>query len=176
MSVASSCDDQGLRDEARDVSERLMQAGWQLVTAESCTGGWVAKTCTDLPGSSGWFDSGVVSYSNLAKAKLLGVERATIAKFGAVSQETAAAMVRGIVSMPTLQAGLATTGIAGPSGGSDDKPVGLVCFAWALPGRACVTEAVKFVGDREAIRRQSVLHALGRLRELLDEALSAINH
>lgn len=176
MREASAAVDSALSHAAEALSLKLMQLGWQLVTAESCTGGWVAKTCTDLPGSSGWFDRGVVSYSNQAKSDLLGVKRSVLAKYGAVSRETAEAMVRGIVSLPAVQVGIATTGIAGPSGGSEEKPVGLVCFAWLLPQTPVVSEAVEFAGDREAVRRQSVHYALSRLNEQLDGVPTVANH
>ncbi len=175
MPAASITDDQTLQREAEGVAVHLMQLGWQLVTAESCTGGWVAKTCTDLPGSSAWFDRGIVSYSNAAKSEWLGVERATLAQYGAVSRETAEAMVRGLISLPSTQVGIATTGIAGPSGGTPEKPIGLVCFAWMLPQRSVVSEAVEFSGDRESVRRQSVRHALVRVREQLDQVPTVVN-
>lgn len=139
-----------------------------LITAESCTGGWIAKVCTDLPGSSAWFAHGLVTYSNVAKQRLLGVKAKTIERAGAVSRETAEAMVVGAVSDHAHCLGIAVTGVAGPSGGSVDKPVGTVCFAWSLPGGVIASEQVCFSGERETIRRASVAYALSRLLDGLD--------
>lgn len=142
------------------VASRLIDAGWRLATAESCTGGWIAKVCTDRAGSSRWFDQGVVTYSNAAKQARLGVSAATLEGFGAVSGETAAAMAAGARAGDDQCVALATTGIAGPGGGSPQKPVGLVWFAWAWPEGQVVTDSVVFSGDRDAVRRESVAHAL----------------
>ncbi|MEX0386315.1 CinA family protein [Spiribacter onubensis] len=148
---------------ASRVGEALLEKACVLVTAESCTGGWVAKTCTDLAGSSRWFDFGLVTYSNSAKQRLLGVPQATLAAAGAVSRETAVAMADGARDGVANRASVAITGVAGPGGGSTDKPVGLVWFAWGIPAREVSTECVVFEGDREAVRRHSVAHALGGL-------------
>ena len=145
----------------------LAARGWLMATAESCTGGWIAKCCTDRAGSSEWFESGVVSYSNRAKEGLLGVAGATLARVGAVSREVALEMADGLQQRTGTQATVAVTGIAGPDGGSVDKPVGTVWFGWAVEGRDTEAERVVFEGDREAVRRRTVAHALrGLLRRL----------
>ena len=160
--------DTGLQALAVEVGEALRAAGQRLITAESCSGGWVAKTCTDIAGSSAWFDSALVAYSNAAKQRLLGVSPATLARHGAVSRETAEAMALGAQADLADRVSLAITGIAGPGGGSADKPVGLVWFAWARTGPVVRAESVMFRGDRDAVRRQSVAHALHGLLGHLD--------
>jgi nicotinamide-nucleotide amidase len=141
-----------------------------LATAESCTGGWAAQVITHTAGSSEWFDRGFVTYSNEAKIDLLGVAPETLEEFGAVSQETAAAMAAGALKNSKAMISLAITGIAGPTGGSPGKPVGTVCFAWCRVGEAAAAETAVFVGDREAVRRQAVVHALRGLLLRLDTA------
>lgn len=151
---------------AQAVGRRLKAANAVLVTAESCTGGWVAQVVTSVAGSSDWFDRGLVTYSNAAKEELLGVSATTLERCGAVSEATAREMARGALARGRGTVALAITGVAGPGGGSADKPVGTVCFAWA-DARAVVTEKLRFAGDRESVRRQSVIHALeGLLRHL----------
>ena len=140
-----------------------------LVTAESCTGGWAAQAITAVSGSSAWFERGFVTYSNAAKEELLGVRGEMLAHHGAVSEETALEMAFGALERSRGTMALAITGVAGPTGGSVDKPVGMVCFAWARKGRAATAETRHFAGDREAVRRQSVEHSLARVLELLDE-------
>lgn len=148
----------------------LLQAqGRMLATAESCTGGMISAACTDLAGSSNWFERGFVTYSNEAKTELLGVDAALIAKHGAVSEEVARAMALGAISRSRAQVAVAVTGVAGPTGGSAAKPVGTVWFGFALPGRL-VSEVRRFDGDRAAVRSATVRHALQRLLELLNEA------
>ena len=141
-----------------------MAGGRRLVTAESCTGGWLAKCLTDIPGSSQWFERGYVTYSNAAKAQLLGVAPEVLQTFGAVSRQTAEQMAAGALHASGAELAVAITGIAGPGGGSAEKPVGLVWIALArrLAGGAIegVAEAQHFGGDREAIRRASVAAAL----------------
>jgi nicotinamide-nucleotide amidase len=144
----------------------LCQRQWMMATAESCSGGLIASACTELSGSSNWFERGFVTYSNAAKTELLGVDAALIAQHGAVSEEVAAAMTAGALRHSTAQVAVAVTGIAGPTGGSAEKPVGLVWFGFALPGRA-LTEKMQFDGDRAAVRAATVQHALSRLVELL---------
>jgi nicotinamide-nucleotide amidase len=144
------------------LAERLLQRGWRLATAESCTGGMIAAACTDLAGSSGWFERGFVTYSNEAKTELLGVSAALLAVHGAVSAPVAEAMVSGALRHAHAEVALAVTGIAGPGGGSADKPVGTVWFAWALPGRRW-SECRRFDGDRAAVRQQTLEHALQTL-------------
>jgi len=139
-----------------------------LATAESCTGGWAAQVITHTAGSSAWFERGFVTYSNEAKVDMLGVRAETLEKFGAVSQETAAEMAAGALNNSNALISLAITGIAGPTGGSPGKPVGTVCFAWCGVGEAAEAETAVFAGDREAIRRQAVVHALRGLLFRLD--------
>ena len=140
-----------------------------MATAESCTGGWIAKCCTDLAGSSAWFDRGFVTYSDRAKHDLLGVDFSTLQKAGAVSRAIAIQMAEGARRQAGVNAALAVTGIAGPAGGTTDKPVGMVWFAWSLEGRQASSEVMHFQGDRDAVRRQTVVHALSGLLDLLGE-------
>jgi nicotinamide-nucleotide amidase len=130
-----------------------------LVTAESCTGGWVAQAVTSVAGSSAWFERGFVTYSNEAKHELLHVSRNTLKNHGAVSEQTAREMALGALGQSKGTVAVAVTGIAGPGGGSREKPVGTVCFAWAY-GRSALSETRRFSGGREAVRRKSVVHAL----------------
>jgi nicotinamide-nucleotide amidase len=145
---------------ARAVSHELKRQGLMLVTAESCTGGWVAQIMTSVAGSSEWFERGFVAYTNLAKREMLGVKTTILSRYGAVSEQTARAMAEGALTHSHAQVALAITGIAGPSGGTPEKPVGTVCFAWA--GKKRDTSSIKqvFSGDRESVRRQSVAAAL----------------
>jgi nicotinamide-nucleotide amidase len=137
-----------------------------LATAESCSGGLIAGACTDLSGSSNWFERGFVTYSNEAKSEMLGVDVSLISTHGAVSEEVARAMAQGALRHSRAQVSVAVTGVAGPTGGSVDKPVGLVWFGFALPGQL-VTEKMHFAGDRAAVRAATVHHALQRLVELI---------
>jgi nicotinamide-nucleotide amidase len=148
------------------VADLLLNRQWMLVTAESCTGGMIAAACTDLAGSSAWFERGFVTYSNAAKTELLGVDAALIAKHGAVSEPVARAMVLGALARSHAQVAIAVTGVAGPSGGSADKPVGTVWLGWATPNQV-VTEHRHFEGDRAAVRVATLRHALNRLVDLL---------
>lgn len=147
----------------------LLKKHWLLATAESCTGGMISAACTDLAGSSAWFERGFVTYSNEAKTEMLGVDAALIKQQGAVSEEVARAMASGALVHSRAQVAVAVTGVAGPTGGSAAKPVGTVWFAFALPGRL-VSEVRRFDGDRAAVRGATVEHALRRLLELLGEA------
>lgn len=140
----------------------LQQKHWMLATAESCTGGLIAGACTDLAGSSAWFERGFVTYSNEAKTELLGVPAAMIDSHGAVSEPVARAMAEGAVARSHAQVGVAVTGVAGPSGGSPEKPVGTVWFGWSVGGELR-TERRLFVGDRAAVRSATVQHALQTL-------------
>jgi nicotinamide-nucleotide amidase len=142
------------------VSAACRQHRLLLVTAESCTGGWVAQVITHTAGSSAWFERGFVTYSNAAKIEMLGVRETTLAEHGAVSEATAGEMAAGALAKSTASIALAITGIAGPTGGSKTKPVGTVCFAWCRTGETAQAETQHFSGDREAIRRQAVVHAL----------------
>lgn len=145
----------------------LQAKGWMLASAESCTGGLIAAACTELPGSSLWFERGFVTYSDQAKVELLGVDPALIAAHGAVSEEVARAMAAGALGRSRARASVAVTGIAGPTGGSRQKPVGTVWFGFMVDG-SLTSEIKRFGGDRAAVRRASVEHALSRLLELLD--------
>ena len=149
-----------------ELAAALLARGWLLATAESCTGGLIAGACTDLAGSSNWFERGFVSYSNAAKTELLGVPAELIARHGAVSEPVARAMAAGALAHAHAQVSVAVTGVAGPGGGSADKPVGTVWFGWQLPGRT-ETECRRFAGDRAAVRAQTVAHALARLLALV---------
>jgi len=144
----------------------LLKNQWMLATAESCTGGMIAAACTDLAGSSSWFERGFVTYSNAAKTEMLGVPAALIAEHGAVSEPVARAMAQGALLNSRAQVALAVTGIAGPSGGSADKPVGTVWFAWATPA-GLKSERLRFAGDRAAVRAATLQHSLQGLIALL---------
>jgi nicotinamide-nucleotide amidase len=148
------------------LADILQKKGWLMAAAESCTGGMIAAACTDLPGSSLWFERGFVTYSNAAKTELLGVDAALIERNGAVSEAVARAMAQGAVARSQAQTAVAVTGVAGPGGGSADKPVGTVWFGWTTPA-GTVTEMKRFDGDRVAVRQASVAHALTHLLELL---------
>lgn len=160
--------DTAIRELSGQCAERLQQQGLRLAVAESCTGGWLAKVLTDLPGSSAWFDRGFVTYSNSAKVSMLGVLESTLITQGAVSTQTVAEMSQGVLDRCEADLALAVSGIAGPGGGSEQKPVGTVCFAWQRRGQAPQVGLERFDGDREAVRRQSVLYLLHKLRELAD--------
>jgi len=144
----------------------LLQKQWQLASAESCSGGLIAAACTDLSGSSNWFERGFVTYSNAAKSEQLGVPPALIDTHGAVSEDVARAMAAGALTHSHAQVSVAVTGVAGPTGGTAEKPVGLVWFGFALPGQV-LTEQRHFAGDRAAVRAATVHHALQRLTEML---------
>jgi nicotinamide-nucleotide amidase len=155
---------------AQQVGARLKAAGATLVTAESCTGGWVAQEVTSVAGSSAWFDRGFVTYTDASKQELLGVQAATLAQHGAVSEQTAREMAQGALARSPAAVSLSVTGIAGPGGAVPGKPVGTVCFAWARRGGAVTSETRRFDGDREAVRRESVVHALQGILRALDSA------
>lgn len=160
--------DRELERMARALGERLAARGGRLATAESCTGGWVAKVVTDIAGSSGWFDRGFVTYSNEAKQEMLGVAAATLAEQGAVSEPVVREMALGALSHSHATVAIAISGIAGPGGGSAQKPVGMVCFGWAVRDGGCAARTAGFAGDREAIRRAAVLYALELVGSLLE--------
>jgi nicotinamide-nucleotide amidase len=152
----------------REVVHALKRQGLMLATAESCTGGWVAQVITSVAGSSEWFERGFVAYTNLAKREMLGVSTTILSRYGAVSEQTARAMAEGALTHSHAQVALAITGIAGPSGGTPEKPVGTVCFAWAVKKCDTISRKQVFSGDREAVRRQSVAMALQGLLEYLN--------
>ena len=145
---------------ANRLGEQLKERGWLLATAESCTGGWAAQVVTSVSGSSEWFDRGFVTYSNDAKREMLGVRAATLEQHGAVSEAAAREMASGALAASRAHIALAITGVAGPTGGTPQKPVGMVCFAWAVRGGAVDASTRYFDGDREAVRRQSVVFGL----------------
>jgi nicotinamide-nucleotide amidase len=150
------------------VGAKLRVRGWMLATAESCTGGWVAQAVTAIGGSSEWFERGFVTYSDAAKQEMLGVGAPTLAAHGAVSEETAREMAAGALERSRAQLAVAITGIAGPTGGSPEKPLGMVCFAWAIKGGVVSGATHRFNGDRESVRRQSVIAALQGVLESLE--------
>jgi len=151
---------QNLYELAAQVGIALRTRSRTLAIAESCTGGWIAKIITDVPGSSGWFERGFVTYSNAAKTDLLGVRAATIAEHGAVSAEVVAEMAAGALERSPADLVIAVSGIAGPEGGTPDKPVGTVYLAWALRGGPVQTEIRHFPGNRDAVRLEAVAAAL----------------
>ena len=159
--------DASLQAQAQAVAECLLARGQTMVTAESCTGGWIAKTLTDIAGSSSWFECGVVAYSYEAKEALLGVQPQTLERTGAVSQETVVEMVSGALARYGASVAVAVTGIAGPSGGTPGKPVGTVWIGWKRRGGYARSELFHFKGDREAVRRQTVAAALEGVRRVL---------
>ncbi|MFI5448033.1 CinA family protein [Polaromonas sp. UC242_47] len=148
------------------VADLMLNKHWLLATAESCTGGMIAAACTDLAGSSNWFERGLVTYSNEAKTEMLGVDAALIATHGAVSEPVARAMAQGAITHSKAQVAVAVTGVAGPSGGSPEKPVGTVWFGFMVDGQLS-SEMKYFDGDRAAVRAATVHHALQRLLQLL---------
>ncbi len=152
---------------AAELGRRLAARGAFAATAESCTGGLVAGAITAIPGSSGWFDRGFITYSNEAKVELLGVAPGTLERHGAVSEATAIAMAEGAIRASRADVAVAVTGVAGPDGGTPAKPVGMVCLAWAGRGGAATAATRYFPGDREAVRRASVVVALQGLSERL---------
>ena len=151
------------------LADLMLKRQWMLATAESCTGGMIAAACTELAGSSAWFERGFVTYSNEAKSDMLGVPAELIATHGAVSEPVARAMASGALQHSRAQVALSVTGIAGPSGGSPDKPVGTVWFGWATPDGVW-SEVKRFEGDRAAVRAATLHHSLSRLVELLTPA------
>lgn len=168
-----------MKELAERVAAAALRHGAWIAAAESCTGGWLGQALTAVPGSSAWFDRGFITYSNAAKQEMLGVRAGTLSAHGAVSEETAREMALGALERSRATVAVAITGVAGPAGGSAEKPVGTVCFAWArkagqvqakiTPKSPAASETRHFAGDREAVRRQSVEHALTLLSQALDE-------
>ena len=159
--------DSQLYELARRSGEALKRKGLMLATAESCTGGWVAEAVTMVPGSSEWFERGFVTYTNTAKQEMLGVRSETLQRYGAVSEQTVQEMVAGALANSRAQVALAVSGVAGPAGGTPSKPVGTVCLAWGSRDFAPVAITQQFAGDREQVRRLSVVRALEGLLELI---------
>ncbi len=153
---------------ARRVGEALEARGLMLAAAESCTGGGIAYTLTAIAGSSNWFERGFVTYSNEAKREVLGVPADTLAQYGAVSEQTARAMAEGALAHSRAQVALSVTGIAGPGGGTPQKPVGMVCFGWARADGETLTATRHFPGDRAEVRRRSIETALQGVLDLLE--------
>lgn len=151
---------EALESLAAEVGQALLARGWMLATAESCTGGWVAQALTAISGSSAWFDRGFVTYGNAAKMEMLGVSADTLARHGAVSEATVAEMARGALLHSQAQVACAISGIAGPTGGSDSKPVGTVCFAWSWAAGVTQCETRLLAGDRREVRARAARHAL----------------
>jgi nicotinamide-nucleotide amidase len=159
--------DKRLYQLAEQVGAELKLRALMLVTAESCTGGWVGEAVTMVPGSSDWYERGFISYTNVSKREMLGVRLETLEQHGAVSEQTVKEMVTGALAASHAQVAVAVSGTAGPAGGTPEKPVGTVCFAWALRNGKPVAETRHLAGDREAVRRQSVVRALEGVLELL---------
>lgn len=157
--------DKELAQLSADVGERLLKLGATMTTAESCTGGWIAKVLTDIPGSSQWFERGFVTYSNEAKQELVGVTAASLEQAGAVSEPVVKEMAEGARARAKAQFAVSVSGIAGPDGGSAEKPVGTVWFAFAAQAQPTLTLREVFTGDREAVRRQATACALLKLRD-----------
>ena len=168
MSTAVPGAEPSVTEQVLSLSRLLLDKKLQLATAESCTGGLIAAACTDLAGSSAWFERGFVTYSNDAKMELLGVEERLLRRAGAVCEGVARAMVTGTLAHSHAQVAVAVTGVAGPTGGSASKPVGTVWFGFAVPGQVA-TEKCQFSGDRAAVRAATVRHAFTRLKELLGQ-------
>jgi nicotinamide-nucleotide amidase len=159
--------DEELHQLASELGDKLRARNWMLATAESCTGGWVGQLITALPGCSHWYERGFITYANAAKIEMLGVPEETLETYGAVSEETASAMATGALAHSHAQATLAISGIAGPGGGTPQKPVGLVCYGWALADGTVMSSTCRLDGDRDEIRSRAVAAALRGLIELI---------
>ena len=159
--------EQELRNLAEQLGDCFKVHGVKLASAESCTGGWLAKIITDIPGSSSWFTGSVVCYSNESKQSLLGVAEATLKEFGAVSRETVQELAHGLFDKTNADVVVTVSGIAGPDGGSDEKPVGLVWISWGRRDESVLTRSFNFAGDREDVRKQSITQMLQCLLDLM---------
>ena len=159
--------DEELHQLAIELGDKLKARGWMLATAESCTGGWVGQLLTAQAGCSAWYERGFITYANAAKIEMLGVPTEILAMHGAVSEETASAMAAGALAHSHAQAALAISGIAGPSGGTPQKPVGLVCYGWALSDGTVMSSTCRLSGDREEIRSRAVAASLRGLIDLI---------
>ena len=157
--------DQQLTQLADTLARILTEKSLIVVTAESCTGGWIAQTLTAIAGSSAWFDRGFVTYSNQAKQDMLGVAAETLQQYGAVSEQVVQEMAQGALNNSPAQLAVSVSGIAGPGGGTAEKPLGTVCFGWCRRGADATSERKQFKGDRGAVRRQAVAHALQGLAD-----------
>jgi nicotinamide-nucleotide amidase len=160
-------DDLTLQDLAITVGSSLAQRGLMLASAESCTGGWVGQAITSIAGSSAWYERGFITYTDISKREMLGVSGVTLEQYGAVSEETAYQMAEGALARSHAQVSVAITGIAGPGGGTAEKPVGMICMAWIIKEGLARTETYYFSGNREETRRQSVAAALQGAIDLL---------
>ncbi|MBC7780780.1 MAG: CinA family protein [Proteobacteria bacterium] len=162
-----TADDEVLYQLADNVGRALSARGLMMASAESCTGGWVGHVMTMVPGSSEWFERGYITYTYISKIEMLGVRAETLETFGAVSEQTADQMARGALARSHAQVAVSVTGVAGPGGGTPDKPVGTVCFGWSFVDGRNFTETMSFAGDRDWVRRSSVQHTLTRLLDRL---------
>jgi len=161
-----------LKKTSRNLAKAFAELNITIAVAESCTGGWIAKCCTDIAGSSSWFDRGFVTYSNAAKVEMLGVEQSSLDNYGAVSEQVALEMAKGALDKSSADISVAVTGIAGPEGGTDAKPVGTVWIAWADKSGAQAT-LYQFDGDREHVRFHTVITAMeGLIKNARDSALT----
>jgi len=158
---------------AERAGRALARRNLMVATAESCTGGWVSEAITMVPGSSEWFERGFVTYTYISKREMLGVNEQTLAQYGAVSEAVVREMAQGALKFSHAQVSLAVSGTAGPNGGTPDKPVGTVCFAWCVKDGEPYSERRYFPGDREEVRRQSVAHALTVLIETVEKNVAA---
>jgi nicotinamide-nucleotide amidase len=158
--------DQALYELAAQAGRALKARGWMLASAESCTGGWIGQCVTMVPGSSEWFERGFITYTNVAKIEMLGVRPETLRGHGAVSEQTVREMVQGALERSHAQVAAAVSGVAGPAGGTPEKPVGMVCVGWAVRDGNSRVITLRLTGDRDAVRRQSVVVALEGVREL----------
>ena len=163
----SSTSEQELKDLAEELGACMKDKGVKLASAESCTGGWIAKIITDIPGSSEWFTGSVVCYSNESKVSLLGVQENTLTEFGAVSGDAVIEMLDGLFANTNADVAVGISGIAGPDGGTEDKPVGLVWLSWGKRGKSVYAKPFHFEGDRAEVRKQSIAQALNNLLDLL---------
>jgi nicotinamide-nucleotide amidase len=160
--------DDRVDDVLQSVARQLLQSSRRLTVAESCTGGMLSAAITAIPGSSQWFDCGFITYSNEAKQRMLGVDAASLRRYGAVSETVVREMAQGALARSQAQIAVAITGIAGPGGGSMDKPVGTVWFAWQGRDITTTSQCRHFAGDRQSVREQAVAHAVNTLRQLID--------
>lgn len=165
--IINAIDDQTLHDLAKQVGLALTQQGLMLASAESCTGGWLGQIITSIPGSSAWYQSGFITYTANSKQKMLGISTKTLKECGEVSEQIAREMAHGVVARSGAHVSVSITGIAGPGGGTKEKPVGMVCFAWEVKDNHLRSETRHFSGDREAVRQQSVAVAMQGLIALL---------